>query len=138
MRKALHRPLRLAIASLLGLGVVLAWSSVPAAVARIGRWQGVVFLVVGVGLTVLAIGVVRGVRWASVIAVVGLAGQPLAVAGTLWELAYGIDAGKARELRLLGFEPTVGVTVNLAYSVVASALFGWFALRWWRARRTVG
>ncbi|WP_412538551.1 hypothetical protein R8Z50_22180 [Longispora sp. K20-0274] len=95
------------------------------------------FLAAGVGLAMVAAGVVRGARWVLVLAVVGFGGQIWAVAGTLWELTHGIDAGKARELRLRGVDPTVGVAINLAYSA-ASVLFGWFALRCYQARRADG
>jgi len=36
---------------------------------------------------------------------------------------HGIDAGKSAELRALGFDPRVGVAVNLAFSFIGSVMF---------------
>jgi membrane protein implicated in regulation of membrane protease activity len=42
-------------------------------------------------------------------------------------------------VRELGYSPAFGVTVNLLYSAVASALFLWIVVRWLRRRdRTTG
>jgi len=89
-------------------------------------------------LAVLAVLVLRGARWALWLGAVGSGGQVAAVIGTVWELAEGIDAGKARNLRRLGFDPTLGVLINLTYSAAASVLFGWLVVRRLRRRRSSG
>jgi hypothetical protein len=66
---------------------------------------------------------------------VALGGQALAVAGTIIELVVGVDTGKAADLRQLGFDPTIGVVINLLYSAAGVALFGWWLVRWYRLRR---
>ena len=65
---------------------------------------------------------------------VALAGQVFAVAGTAVELSRGVAEVKSQQLRQLGFDPAVGVTINLAYSGLGFALFCWFAIRWLAAR----
>lgn len=105
------------------------------AYGRIGAGHCVTFTVVGVALSVLAVGVAADARWATVIAVALLGGQCGAVVGTVADLASGVDAGKAATLRRLGFDPTVGVVINLAYSTIAAAVFGWWWRRWAGQRR---
>jgi ABC-type uncharacterized transport system permease subunit len=120
------------------LATSVAATSAVLAFGRLGAGQSLAFAVVAVVLAVLAVFVLRGARWALWVSVVGSGGQAAAVIGTVWELAVGIDAGKARNLRRLGFDPTLGVVINLVYSAVASVLFGWLVVRWWRLRRSPG
>ena len=68
---------------------------------------------------------------------VGLAGQIVGVIGTTLELAYGIDARKAAELHALGFNPTLGVSINLAFSLTAVAVLATALLRARRERASV-
>ncbi len=42
---------------------------------------------------------------------------------------------KQDELERLGLDPELGVAFNLAYSLVAFAVFAWAARRWARWRR---
>ncbi len=63
------------------------------------------------------------------------AGQIGAVVGTVLELVDGVAPFKAAQLRRLGFDPNVGVGINLVYSTVALGLFCWFAWRWLRRCR---
>ena len=56
------------------------------------------------------------------------------MASTVAELVVGVDAGKARQVRLLGFDPVVAIIINLAYSVLAVVLFCWLVVRWLRWR----
>lgn len=130
-----HRPLRWCAAGLYLAGTALAGMSTVLALARLGTGQALVFATVAAVSAALAIAVSRAARWALWISVVLLAGQVGAVAGTIWELAAGIDARKAAELRRMGFDPTFGVLINLIYSAVASLLFGWLVTRWLRTRR---
>lgn len=62
-----------------------------------------------------------------------LAGQLVGVAGTTFQLIYGVDSAKAAELRALGFDPRLGVAINLAFSIVAVCMLAAAVLR---ARRS--
>jgi hypothetical protein len=130
-----HRRLRWCAAGLCLTGTGLAGVTAVLASARLGAAQALVFAVVAACLAALAVAVLRAVRPALWLTAVVLAGQITAVAGTIWELAAGVDDGKAGQLRRLGFDPTLGVLINLAYSAIATSLFGWLAVRWWRVRR---
>lgn len=125
-----HRPLRLCAAIWWLAGAALAAISAVLAFSRLGAGQSLVFAVVAVALAVLALFVLRAAPWALWVSIVGSGGQVAAVIGTVLELAVGIDAAKARDLRQLGFDPTLGVAINLVYSAVASVLFGWLVVRW--------
>jgi hypothetical protein len=120
-------------------GTCLAAVAVVPAFRRLGTGQGFAFLAVAVVLVALAVAVLRAWRWALALSAVGLGGQVAAVVGTVTELVVGIDAAKARQVRLLGFDPVVAVTVNLVYSAVAVVLFCWLVVRWlgWRSSSTV-
>ena len=131
-----HRRLRWCAAGLCLAGAGLAGSTAVLAFTRLGVGQALVFAVVAACLAALAISVLRAARPALWLTAVVLAGQITAVAGTIWELAAGIDEGKASQLQRLGFNPTLGVLINLAYSAIAVLLSGWLAVRWWRVRRT--
>lgn len=133
-----NRRLRWCAAGLTLAGTVLASSTAVLAFTRLGTGQALVFATVAGCLTVLAVAVLRAARWALWVVAVTLAGQLTAVVGTIWELVVGIDGGKASQLHRLGFNPTLGVLINLAYSAVASLLFGWLAVRWWRVRHGAG
>src|SRR5215471_14204523 len=50
-------------------------------------------------------------------------GQVFGVIGSLVELIAGIDRGKAAGLRATGVDPTLAVTINLAYAAVSCCLF---------------
>jgi hypothetical protein len=107
----------------------------PSRTAKAG--QALPYTAVAIGLTGVAVMVLRGTRWVIRVVIVVLAGQLGAIAGTTWELSHGIDARKATQLRRLGFDPTAGVVINLIYSSIGFALFCWFATRWlaaWRRR----
>jgi hypothetical protein len=129
-----HRPLCWAAAGLVFAGTVLAGVSAVLAVSRLGVGSALAFAAVAVGTAVVGTAVLLRSRWALLLTMVAFGGQVFAVAGTVWELASGIDAGKATELRRLGFDPTFGVVVNLVYSALAVVVFCWFALRWRRLR----
>jgi hypothetical protein len=133
-----HRRLRRCVAALSMAGAGLAGVSAVLALARLGTGQALAFTAVALASTVLAIAVLRAAAWALWISIVALGGQLAAVAGIVWELAAGIDAGKAGMLRRLGFDPTLGVLINLVYSTVASLLFGWLVARWLRAAPSDG
>ena len=88
------------------------------------------FLAVAVGLTVLAIAVLRAIRIALIVSTAGLGAQVLGVLGSAWELLNGVHGSKSTELRRLGIDPELGVALNLVYSAVASAVFVWVIARW--------
>jgi hypothetical protein len=127
--------LRVCAAVLCLCGTGLAGMSAALAFPRLGVGQGVAFTAVAVATAVLAVAVLAATRWALWVVLLGIAGQPIAVLGTVGELLAGVDAGKAAQLRRLGFDPTVGVAVNLVYSSLASAVFVWWLVRWLRLRR---
>jgi hypothetical protein len=133
---AFHRPLRRCTAGLSLAGTILAGGTAVLALTRLGPGQALVFTTVAVCTAVFAVAVLRAARWALWLATWLLAGQFGAVAGIIWELSSGVDGRKAGQLRRLGFDPTVGVLVNLAYSATGSLLFVWLAVRWWRLRQT--
>ena len=132
---AFHRPLAISVAGLMLAGVGLAATALVLAVAHRETAQALAYIAVAIGLTGVAVMVLRGTRWVIRVVIVALAGQLAAIAGTTWELSHGIDARKASELRRLGFDPTAGVVINLIYSSIGFALFCWFATRWFAARR---
>jgi hypothetical protein len=130
-----HRPARWCAAALCLTAAGLAGASAVPALHRLGPGQAAVFMVVAVLSAVLATAVLRAARWALWLCLVSCGGQVTAIAGTTWELAHGVDAAKARQIRALGVDPETGVTVNLVYSALATALFVWLAVRWLRAHR---
>jgi uncharacterized membrane protein len=129
-----HRPLRWAAAGLVFAGTLMAGMSAVIAVSRLGTGSALVFAAVAVGTAVVGTAVLYRARWALLLTTVVFGGQVFAVVGTAWELATGIDAGKADELRRLGLDPTFGVVLNLVYSTIAVVLFCWFVVRWRRLR----
>jgi hypothetical protein len=132
---AFHRPLRLAVTALILLGATLAAIAAILSLGHHARSSALAFVAVTLLLTVDAALVWGHNRWAVGLTLVGLAGQATAVAGTIAELAFGIADVKAHQLQQLGFNPEVGVTINLIYSSIGFALFGWFVVRWLAARR---
>jgi len=130
----LHRPLRVAIAALATIGALLAAGTAGPAFARLGVGGGLAFVAVALTLTVLAAGVLRRWAWAARASVLGLAGQPVVVAGALWQVSAGMPAGKAAELYRLGVAPQTGAWINLGYGMLGACLFAWVAARWWRGR----
>jgi hypothetical protein len=129
------RRLRVTVAGLWLVGVALAGFTAPRAWHRTGVASALPFLAVVAGGLVLAVAVGRGNRVALAISTGLLGAQILGVLGSAWQLAQGVGGSKARELRDLGFDPELGVTLNLVYSAVASAVFAWVVARWWVARR---
>jgi hypothetical protein len=89
-------------------------------------------------LTVDAALVWRQNRWAVLITLVALAGQAVAIAGIIVELSRGIAEVKANQLQQLGFNPTVGVIINLIYSSIGLIVFCWYAARWLAAHGNAG
>ena len=127
---AFHRPLKLAVTGLILIGAILAAIAAILSLTHHAPTQVPAFAAVALVLTVDAVLVWRQNRWAVLITLAGLAGQAAAVAGTIVELAHGIADVKVHELQRLGFNPTAGVIINLIYSGVGFAVFGWFAFRW--------
>jgi hypothetical protein len=123
------------VSSLWLVGVALAGFTAPLAWRRTGVVAALPFMAVVVGLTLLAVGVLRLNRAALVISTILLGAQVFGVLGSAWELARGVHGSKANELRDLGVDPEFGVALNLAYSAVASAVFAWVAARWLAGRR---
>lgn len=131
-----NRRLRWCAAGLCLCGAGLAAVSVVPAFGRLGTGQGLAFVAVAVALAAFAVVVVCAWRWALVLCAATLGGQALAVMGTVAALVAGVDAGEARQVRVLGFDPLGAVAVNLAYSAIGFALFCWLVARWLRWRST--
>jgi hypothetical protein len=83
------------------------------------------YVLAAAALAVGALFTARGHRFIAMIGLVACAGQSLAVAATAWELAHGISHTQVNKLRALGVEPTVGVAINLVFSLCASVLAVW-------------
>jgi hypothetical protein len=132
--RAVHPPLRRCLIGLVAAGAGLAVTAMVPAFIDGNVRDGIVYTVVAAGLSLVALGVARSVRWVVALTLIVCAGQILAVIGLVLELVYGVAPSKAAQLRRLGFNPTVGVSINLAYSAVAFVLFCWYASRWQRRR----
>jgi len=88
------------------------------------------FVAVTVGLTALAVAVLRANRVALIVSTVLLGTQVLGVFGSASQLLIGVQGTKADELNRLGIDPELGVALNLVYSAVASVVFVWVLARW--------
>jgi hypothetical protein len=127
----LDRPSRVAVACVLTGGGGLAVSGLVAALVHDQWGQATAYVAVTVTLIAGAVLVWRQVRWVTIVCLVGMAGQCVAVAGTAWELAHpGLNA-KALQLIAIGINPTTATTINLAYSAAAFGVFCWIAARRW-------
>ena len=72
----------------------------------------------------LALRTRRGDRWADVVSLGGLGSQVFGAVGAAWELVAGDGHNaKARHLHGLGIGYRPALAANLAYSLVAAALF---------------
>ena len=112
-------PVRTTVAGLWFVGAGFATTAAMLAMLRQGPAEYGAFLVAAAVLITIAVALLRSRIWAMAVSLVLLAGQIVGVAGTALELIYGIDARKAAELRSLGFDPTLGVAINLAFSLIA-------------------
>ena len=124
MSVVVDRPLRLALVALWVSGATLA---AVTAVVAIRRDAGGVAGYTGaaVALALGALFTARGHRLITTIGLVACAGQPLAVAATAWELTHCISHIQVAKLQALGVNPTVGVAINLVFSLCASLLAAW-------------
>lgn len=123
------RPIRAAVSALWFVGAGLATSAAVLTVVHPGSGQFGVFLVPAAGLLLIGGALLQSRKWAMAVSFILLAGQLVGVAGTAFELIYGVDPGKAAELRSLGFDPRLGVAINLAFSIVAVCMFAAAVLR---------
>ena len=133
--RAFTPPVKAAVTAQIAAGAMLAATAVALSVTHRLTDQVPAFAAVALVLAADAVLVWREVRWAVLINMIALAGQAAAVAGTIIELATGIAAVKAHQLRQLGVAPNVGVTINLIYSAAGFTIFCWYATRWIKARR---
>jgi hypothetical protein len=116
---------RRAVAAFWFTGAAIAGFTAPLAAVRDSAASGLVFAAVAAALIVLAVTTARALRSALAVSLVLLGLQLFGALGSAWELLHGVDEGKADRLRTLGFDPKLGVTVNLVYSMVAFTLFVW-------------
>ncbi len=121
--------IRRVVAALWLLGAMLATAAALLSALRPGAGPWWVFGAVAILLLLIARSVLTSRPWALAVSLVLLAGQIVGVVRTTLELAYGIDAGKAGELRALGLDPRFGVSVNLAFSLAAVVVLGTALLR---------
>ena len=126
---------RATVAGLWLVGVALAGSTAPVAWRRTGVAAALPFIAAAAGLALLAFAVLRVNRVALIVSLFLLGAQILGVVGSAWQLLSGVHGSKAEELHRLGIDPEFGVALNLVYSTIASAVFGWLVTRWLRARR---
>jgi hypothetical protein len=115
--------IRRATAALWLAGAVISGVTAARAASRVGMLHALVFALAAVGLVVLAVGTIRRLRSALLISTVLLGAQLFGALGSAWELVHGVDGSKAKELHDLGVDPTLGVVLNLLYSLVALVIF---------------
>ena len=120
---------RTVVAVMWTAGVALSVWTVPRAIDHpsAGPWQ--LLLIPIIGLASLAIATLRGMRWAFALDLVLLGVQIPGGLAVLWELAHFSESSKAAEVAALGFDPLLGLLVNLAFSAVSGAVFVWLAVR---------
>ncbi len=128
------RPIRAAVSALWFVGAGFATSAAVLTVMHPGSGKFGIFLVPAAGLLLIAGALLQSRIWAMAVSFILLAGQLVGVAGSTFQLVYGVDAPKAAELRALGFDPRLGVAINLAFSFVAVCVFAAAVLRARRAR----
>src|SRR3954468_23724612 len=115
------RPLRLALAGLWIAGAVLAgMTAVLSFTHHLG--QAVPYTVITVALVLMAIYTARGQRVVTLVGLAICALQPIAAIAAAWQLVNGIAKSQAHKLNDLGIDPTLGVALNVVFSIVASVL----------------
>ena len=107
------------------VGAVICAATALRAATHRGGPSASLFAAVAFGLVALAIATALAARWALLVSSVLLGAQLFGALGSGWELVRGVAGGKARELRELGVDPTLGVALNLVYSLVAFGVFVW-------------
>ncbi len=126
-------PIRRVVAALWLAGAMLAVFTAVLSSMRPNSGPYWAFLIPAVLLLSIAWFVLAARTWAIALSFILLAGQIVGVAGTTLELLYGINAAKGAELRALGFDPRLGVSINLVFSL---ASVGVLAVALLRARRS--
>jgi hypothetical protein len=123
LRDAYPTTLRAATSLLWLAGALLALITTPLAFAHGAGPAVAAYPVVASVLIALAIATWLRAWWALGVsfAICGL--QVFGVIGSLGELIAGIDRSKASGLRAIGVDPTLAVTINLAYAAVSCCLF---------------
>ncbi len=120
---------RTLVAALWAVGVALSVWTIPSAIDHpaAGPWEFLLIPIIGLGG--LTIATLRGVRWAFAVDLVLLGAQIPGGLAVLWELAHFSESSKAAEVAALGFDPLLGLLINLAFSSVCGAVFVWLAVR---------
>jgi hypothetical protein len=122
LQRLFDAPTRVIVAVLWFVGAAFAATAAVLTLMRPGAGPYGAFLVPTAALVFIAVALLRLQLWAMAVSFLLLAGQVVGVVGTTLQLAYGIDAGKAEELRALGVEPRFGVAINLAFSFAATCV----------------
>jgi hypothetical protein len=125
----LDRPGRIAVVGVILAGIGLSLAALVASLVHQQPSQALAYVAVSVVLAAIALLVWRGVRWITVVCLIGLAGQIVAAAGILWELTHPADTTKSAQLRSIGIDPTAAEIINLIYSAAAFGVFCWWAAR---------
>ena len=100
-------------------------AAVTVVVAIRGDAGGLGGYAAAVALALRALLTARGHRLITMIGVAACAGQPIAVAATAWEVTHRISQTQVEKLYMLGVNPSVGVAINLVFSLCASVLAAW-------------
>jgi hypothetical protein len=116
--------IRRATAALWLVGAVISGVTAALAASHVGWLHALVFALAAVALVVLAAGTMRGAygrRFSSA------ACCSARSCSARWDppesLCTGVDGSKAKELHDLGVDPTLGVVLNLLYSLAAFVVF---------------
>jgi hypothetical protein len=129
-RPRFDRPLRTALACWLAMAVGLALTGVVAAAIHAQTRQMVAFMAVAIVLSIVVVLAWRNVTWVLAVCLLAGGGQVFAIVGIIWELTQGVATVKAEQLRAIGLDPRLGVSLNLAFSAIGFALFCWSIVRW--------
>jgi len=123
LRDAYPTPIPAPISLLWLAGALLALVTTLLTLAREAGPAVAVYPLVAAVRIALAIATWLRAWWALGVSFVASGGQVFGVIGSLVELIAGIDRGKAAGLRAIGVDPTLAVTINLAYAAVSCCLF---------------
>ena len=82
-----HRPLRWSLTGLAGAGTSLALTAAILAFAEANVRDGIVYTAVAGGLSLIAVGIARSLRWVVALTLAACAGQTAAITGIVLELA---------------------------------------------------
>jgi len=121
--------LRSALAALSFAATGLAVVGATGALARGGPTRAAPLAAVGAAGILIGLSTLAGRRWALAVSLLLAAAQPAPAVASAWELARGIPAVRRQNIQALGLAPTLGVSLNLLYSLAGSILAAWALTR---------